>query len=199
MTTTQKLIVAFWVIILLTAAWQFYTYNEKLSQPTAAAQAPQHFYFYPPGSRAPDQPPPAGPTAKPGADVRQTAYSVDLNKPTAGFMTCHVTLKNFGLSKALNIQVKVRPYRGATNEDGEASFQPKVYTLPDDDPISQIGDYVSFPDLAPGESETRDVQFAIHTEVNPGTNPNPDIIFETDKSAPAPAPTPRPSSAGGGD
>jgi hypothetical protein len=56
--------------------------------------------------------------------------------------------------------------------------------LSDSDPTSQVGQWVAFPDLAPGESSTRDVVFLGRTDVKPGANPNPEIQFQTEKAKP---------------
>ena len=179
MTPTRKLIIAFWVFIVGMLLWQFYDYDQGFKQ--AAIDHPQQEHFWFTNSVAA----PAAPTQahRDGADVRQTGFSVTDNAPGAGSFTCHVTLKNEGNAKAVGIQVSVRPYRGITRGDEDVGHT-DMSILSDDDPISQFGQWVSFPDLAPGESNTQDVIFIGRTDVRPGTNPNPEIQFQTEKAKP---------------
>ena len=93
----------------------------------------------------------------------------------------HITLKNVGSAKAVDIQIRVRPYRGTMTQSGEMSDQGNKY-LDENDPLSQYGQFVSVPDLAPGASATIDVVFPDHANVSPGNNPKPEIDFGTEKT-----------------
>jgi len=177
MTPIRKLIVAFWIFIACMLLWQFYTYNQGLKD---AATHPQqeHFFFFHTNTVAAAAP---APVARDGADVEQTGFSVRDNTPGAGSFTCQVTLKNVGNAKATGVQISVRPYRGISLGDEDVGHTtPGV--LSDSDPISQIGEWVTFADLAPGESSTRNVVFLSRGDVKPGTNPNPDITFQSEKA-----------------
>ena len=181
MTTTQKAIVAFWVVILSLAAWEAYSYNSNLNQQGLEHPKPQQYFFYPPSDK-----PDANAQNQihlAGADVQQTNYRVETDVPSSGMFTCHVTLKNVGNAKATGVQIMVRPYRGSSsaNEDG-GRFRP-MGVLSEDDPLSKFGKYVSFPDLAPGEAATADVTFLRQSALPPGQNPNPSILFQSEKKA----------------
>jgi len=163
--------------------WQFYTYNEGLKQASIEHPTQEHFWFTNGAPAAPTAP--VAPAQATGADVQQTAFTIEGNTPSTGSMTCHVTLKNEGGTKAVGIQVKVRPYRGASKFDEDVGRSDPT-PLSDDDPISQFGDWVNFPDLAPGESSTQSVVFMARTFMVPGTNPKPEILFQTDKAQATP-------------
>jgi len=180
MTPIRKLIIAFWIFIGCMLLWQFYSYNQGLKEEAIAHPQQQHFWFTNSVATAP-----AAPTQpkRDGADVRQTGFSVEDNAPGRGSFTCHVTLKNSGNAKAAAVQVSVRPYRGITRGDEDVGHT-DMSVLSDSDPISQLGQWVAFPDLAPGESSTRDVIFLSRGDVRPGTNPNPEITFQTEKAKP---------------
>jgi hypothetical protein len=186
MTTTRKLIIAFWIFIIGMLVWEFYDYNQGLSQQAKDHPRQTQFFAYPPGS---------GPAAKPvpvraaGADVQQTAFTIEEDTPGKGSFTCHITLKNEGQSIAVAVQVKVRPFRGVSNYDEDAGSQ-RAIVLSDDDPISRIGEFVSFPDLAPNESSTQSVVFLSRSDFKPGKNPSPQILFQTEKPKPRPPPPP---------
>jgi len=182
----RKLIIAFWICIGCILLWQFYTYDQGLDRAGPAASQ-QHFYFFHTNG-------PASALAKAhhdGADVEQTDFSVDDNTPATGSYTCRVTLKNVGNAQAIGVQVKVRPYRGISNYDEDTGHQ-NLVAPNDDDPISVFGDYVAFPDLAPGESSTQSVVFLSRPEYKPGKNPNPEILFQSAKASPPPVPAKRP-------
>jgi len=179
MTPTRKLIIAFWVFIIGMLLWQFYDYDQGFKQ--AAIEHPQQEHFWFTNSVAA----PAASTQahRDGADVQQTGFSVEDNAPSTGSFTCHVTLKNSGNAKAVGIQISVRPYRGITRGDEDVGHT-DMSTLSDDNPISQFGQWVAFPDLAPGESSTQNVVFTSRTDVRPGANPNPEIQFQTETAKP---------------
>jgi hypothetical protein len=191
MSRTRKLIIAFWIFIVIMLLWQFYTYNQGLTQ--AAIDHPQQEHFWFTNSVAA----PAAPTQPHanGPDVEQTGYSVEENTPTSVSFTVHVTLKNVGNAKAVGVQVRVRPYRGMRLGDEDVGNSP-LRILPEDDPLSQFGQWVSFPDLAPGESSTQSVIFlnqdnatpvvlGVSTTGIPGQPQEkltPEIIFEPEKA-----------------
>ena|ERR1700683_1529317 len=180
MTPVRKLIFAFWIFVVIMLLWQFYSYNEGLRQQAIDHPTQEHFFFYNTNTAAPAAPVQA---QSKGADVQQVRYTVEENTPSTGSMTCHVTLKNMGNAKATGIQIFVRPFRGASNynEDvGRSDAKP----ISDDDPISQFGQWISFPDLAPGESNTQDVSFFSRHFIIQGKNPNPQILFQSEKAKP---------------
>jgi hypothetical protein len=191
-TTTRKLIIAFWVFIGFMLIWQLYSYNQGMNQQAIDHPTQTQFIFLHTNAA------PVSPRVvrSDEADVEQTSFVVQPETPSAGSFTCLVTLKNVGLSKATDIQVCVRPFRGASNFDEDVGHQTSTGPLSDDDPISRFNDWLSFPDLAPGQSDTRSINFTNRTDYNPGVNPKPQIIFKTEKTPPkpaaAPAPGPRP-------
>jgi len=180
MSRTRKLIIAFWIFIVIMLLWQFYTYDQGLTQASIDHPQQQHFWFTNSASAAPVAPTPEQHT---GADVEQTGFMVENNKPGAGSFTCQVTLKNVGNAKAVGVQVNVRPYRGTSTYDEDVGHQ-KVIVLDDNNPISQFGQWVTFPDLAPGDSSTQSVVFISRTDARPGANPHPEILFQTEKAKP---------------
>ena len=147
--------------------WQFYDYNQGLKQAAIEHPTQEHFWFTN-SVAAPAAPAAPAQSKRNGADVQQTGFSVENNAPGAGSFTCHVTLKNTGNAKAVGIQISVRPYRGITKGDVDSGHA-DMSTLSDSDPISQFGQWVTFPDLAPGESSTQTVIFISRTDVTPGS------------------------------
>jgi hypothetical protein len=180
MTRTQKWIVAFWVFIGVMCIWSIFSYNATLNQEAEQHPAQTKFVFL--HTNAAPVAPVAARADK--ADVEQVHYEVQLDTPSRGSFTSVVTLKNLGTVPATNIQINIRPYRGASALDLDAGRQ-NAPTLSDDDPLAKFGDWLSFPDLAPGESATRtDVFVAQLTDLKPGSNAKPQIIFESDKKGP---------------
>jgi len=188
MSRTQVLIVAFWLGIVGMLIYQFYNYNESLSQTAIDNTPQQHFYFF--HTNAPAAAAPVAP--RNGADVVQTKFEVQPNTPENGSFTCLVTLKNVGNQKATGVQISVRPYRGVSNVDIDVG-QERGGVLPEDDPISQYNAWVDFPDLAPGESSTQSVNFLNRNDYSPGINPDPEIIFQSVKPASPPMAHPAPN------
>jgi len=181
MTVTRKLIIAFWIFIGIVLAWQFYSYNQGMTQAATDHPKQEHFYFYHSNAVAATAAPAQPEHGK--AAVRQVAFRVQPNTPGAGNFTCSVTLKNSGDAKAVNVEVHVRPFKGVTlgDEDvGHSSLQP----LSDSDPTSKIGQWVTFPDIPPGESRTATAIFINQQGVNPGANPSPEIVFQSEKPKP---------------
>jgi len=186
MTTTRKVIIAFWIFIVVMLVWNFYSYNRGLTQQAADHPTPDHYFFFHTNAPAVS----AGQFHN-GADIEQTAFVVQPNTPATGSFTCLVTVKNIGNAKATGIQVCIRPYRGVSTVDIDVGGN-RGGTISDDDPIAQISDWLSFPDLAPGESSTQSDVFFARPEIHPGMNPKPKILFETAKPAPAVPVTPVP-------
>ncbi|MCE0522756.1 MAG: hypothetical protein LV480_07580 [Methylacidiphilales bacterium] len=179
MSRTRKLIIAFWVFIVCMLLWQFYTYNQGLTQAAIDHPQQEHFYFF--HTNAPPAAPSTAHTS--GADVEQVGFTTEQNVPAPGYFTCHVTLKNVGNAKAEAIQIMVRPFRGVSNYDQDVGQQHTI-VLTDDDPISKFGDWLSFPDLAPGESSTQTISFMSRSDFQPGANPKPNILFHSEKPKP---------------
>jgi hypothetical protein len=188
----QKLIIAFWIFVLIMLIWQFYSYNQRVTQDAINHPQQQHFWFT---NSLGGPVAPVAPTVQNGADVEQTGYTLEDNVPANGSFTIHVTLKNVGNAKATGVQIHVRPYRGMRLGDEDAGNS-VLRILPEDDPLSQFGDWVDFPDLAPGESSTQSVSF-LHqgnaTPVIPGQTPTgvpgqkpqklkPEIVFSSEKA-----------------
>ena len=179
MTPLRKLIVAFWIFIVIMLLWQFYTYDQGLKEASIDHPQQEHFYFFHTNAAS------ATPTQAhiDGPDVEQTIYTVEENAPSPGSFTCHVTLKNIGNAKAVGIQVAVHPYRGTRTDDEDVGPNTQQTTiLNDNDFRAQMVDWVTFPDLAPGESSTQSVVFLSRDDVKPGPNPKPEILFQAEKA-----------------
>jgi len=162
---------------------QFAIYNSHVDQETIQNSQPQHF-FVTPFVTTKSAPSDIDPNVH-GADVRQVSFSTQNNTPSSGSFTATVVIKNRGTAKAVGVQVFVRPYRGIIIggvDEGMATTPP--HPLPENDFLSQYGQWVAFPDLAPGETSTQSVVFISQSKVSPGFNPNPQITFETEKGKP---------------
>jgi len=181
MTPMRWLYAAFWIFIGTMLIWQFNTYNGHINQAQAVTPPQQkHFYFLP-GAHSTDT---LGPAPKPdGADIQQISFTYDKDT-TPGSFICHVVLKNEGNMKGVGIQVLVTPFRGIVLGDPDGGRGP-VRTLSDSDPIAQTSQWVTFPDLAPGELNSQDVVFSNYSGYKPGTNSHPQILFHTEKPKPA--------------
>jgi hypothetical protein len=190
MTRTRKLIIAFWIFIGCMLLWQFYDYDKGLDRQALEHPTKTHFVYLPPTDKS------AAPVAAhaEGADVQQVGYTVDENDPGNGSFTVHVTLKNVGNAKATGVQIHIRPYRGLRLGDEDAGVA-KLRIIDDDDPLAQYGDWLSFPDLAPGESSTQKDVFLSkgpHPVVpgisdmgvpgQPAKKLVPEIIFKSEKA-----------------
>jgi hypothetical protein len=175
MSWTRRFIWTFWICLGVLLCWNLYSCNDKIAQ-EAAQPKQDHFFFYQPTKET------AAAAAVPaGPRVEQTGFQVEDNTPTNGAFTCHVTLKNTGKSKAIDVQVCVRPYRGsdAGNEDSGPNVSAPI---PDDDPRAQVNQWVSFPDLDAGASSTQSVVFTKEKDAtNFGNNPKAEIVFRPEK------------------
>jgi hypothetical protein len=174
MSWTRRFLWAFWIFIGVMLCWQLYSCNDKIA--TAAAQPKQeHFFFYQPTKQT------IAAAAHESAFVEQSAFTVEDNVPNDASFTCHVTLKNSGKTKAINVQVCVRPYRGGISGTDDAG--PNVSApISDDNPLAQINQWVSFPDIDAGATSTQTVVFMKeHGASNYGNNPKAEIVFQTEK------------------
>jgi hypothetical protein len=182
--------VGFWVFVAVMLAWQAYNYNNSVVADAAAH--PEKHYFYDPGAAAPPPVPKA-----PAPDVRQVAYHVLPGSPVPGNFTVQFTVKNLGTAAATGIRVKVRPYRGIMDgnednghahadtlvpSDSDDSGNGTVGPISENDPTSQFGQWVSIPDLAPGESSSNSVTFVDQSDKIPNDNPRLEIEFVPVKS-----------------
>ena len=175
MTTTRKLIWAFWIFIIGMLLWQFYNYNQGMTQDAIEHPKPEH-YFFPHKTAAAATAPTE--VHHSGAFVHQVGFVTRKDTPAPGNFTCEVTLKNDGDAKATDVEVHVRPFKGIMlGDEDETALKP----LPDSDPASQLGQWVTFPDIAPGQSASETVIFLNHGVLTPGSNPDPEIVFESAK------------------
>jgi hypothetical protein len=187
MSRTRWLIVAFWVFIGGMLWWQFNSYNTAID--VKAKEHPTQEHFFANGSPNPDgsmpKPTPSAtnPIA-PAADVEQVSYSVQKDTPGTGSATATIVLKNQGNAKAVGVEVFLRPYRAAPSTDVNARGISGNGALSEDDPVSQMGQWVTFPDLAPNESATQSVVFTEHQGLEPGGNPTPKIVSATEQAKP---------------
>jgi hypothetical protein len=176
MSWTRRFIWTLWIFLGVLLCWNLYSCNDKIA--TEAAKPKQdHFFFYQPTKESA-----AAASIPEGPRVEQTGFRVEDNAPSDGAYTCHVTLKNTGKSKAINVQVCVRPFRGSVSGGADDSG-PNVSTpIPDDDPRAQINQWLAFPDLDPGQSSTQSIVFTkVSNAPNFGNNPKPEIVFRPEK------------------
>lgn len=184
MTTTRKLIWAFWIFIFIMLAWEFYSYDRGVTQEAIDHPQQKQFFFFHSNNVAHPSEPKKGKAVDHHGEpfLRQTAFSVHPKAPTSVMFTCEVTVKNEGDVKAVNVQVQVRPFKGIRLGD-EDNGGGETKALPDNDPMSLIAQWVSFPDLKPGESATQKAVFLEKVNVRPGNNPDPQFIFEAAKNS----------------
>ena len=181
MSWTQRFIWAFWIFIAIMVVWEAYDYNEKLAKPDPAHPTQDHYFFYMPKAGG-DQNAAGATTGQAGPFVEQTNFTVEDNTPSTVSFTCHVTLKNTGKAKAVAVSVQVRPYRGTLLHDGDSGdSRNSDATVPDASPLGQVSQWVTVPDLAPGESSTQSVVFMKQGTHEYGTNPQAEIVFEPEK------------------
>lgn len=174
MSWTRRFIWAFWIFVITMLLWQAYQYNAKISAP-AEHPTPEHFFFYQHTGKA------AGPVEHDGPFVEQTGFDVLDNTPTDTSFTCRVTLKNTGKAKAINVGMSVSPFKGALAENVDDGGRNDSRKLSEADPLTQIKQWVSFPDLDPGQSVTQSVVFTKVGSSEYGTNPKPQIVYEPEK------------------
>jgi hypothetical protein len=157
---------------------QFYDYNQNLA--AAPVAAPQHFFYN--MANAPETAPAVVAPSLHAADVRQENYAAVVNADTSS-CTATIVLKNYGNARATGIECEVRPYRGAIVGQDELGRQ-IMHPLSDSNALAQIAQWVTFPDLDPGEESTQTLTFFSQPGFRPGANPDPQIIFQTAKSNP---------------
>jgi hypothetical protein len=176
MSWTRRFIWAFWIFLAIMLLWQFYTYNGKIEE--AAAQPKQeHFFFYQPTVASEK----AAAAIHDGPYVEQTNFTVEDNTPNNTAFTCHVTLKNTGKAKATSVSVCVRPFRGTALFDPDSAQRNDTKMLPDDSPRGMINQWVTFPDLDPGESSTQSAVFMKNGTGAYGNNPKAEIVYLPEK------------------
>jgi hypothetical protein len=172
------LIVAFWTFVGVMLAWQAYDYNNHVVIESETHPEKHYFYNPNPGSVVPPK--------APSPDVHQVAYHVIPGSPEPGSFTVQFTVKNMGDIAATAIQVKVRPYRGILNSDpdsgGSHLTNGNIGPISDDDPVSQFGQWVAVPDLAPGQLSSNSVVFADEPGKTPNDNSRLEIVFDPVKS-----------------
>jgi hypothetical protein len=185
MSRMGMLITAFWIFVIGMLIWEFNSYNQHATEEAIAHPAQTHFFYYN-TNVAPLTPPP--PRIPDGPYVKQITTSVERNQPSQGNFIYLVTLKNVGNAKAVGVQVLVRPFAGAdtSNEDGgdsSAVHHPGgAATAPTNyNPMADYGAWITFPDLAPGQSDTESTVFLEHAGSDPGGNPAPQILFKSEK------------------
>jgi hypothetical protein len=175
MSWTRRFIWAFWIFVVIMLLWQFTNYNAKISAPPDHPTQ-GHFFFY----QHTDADAAAGAADHQGPFVEQTSFSVEDNTPNSTAFTCHVTLKNTGKAKAINVEVCVRPFRGTL--DGDPDNGPNTDKLLDDNsPRAQINQWITFPDLGPGESSTQSAVFMKQGASVYGNNPKAEIVYQPEK------------------
>lgn len=178
MSTKNTLIFIFWAFVLSMLGYQMV--QEYLKGQAAHASYVARQVVTPPQATSPaatlsSTPPPP---ISPDADVRQIGYSVKGHSPTQ--FEAIITLKNVGGGTAAGVQIFVRPFRGGDNSKNPGMDS----TTPEDSPDSQYGEWVSFPDLAPGQEATQPFDFNARPEhgISPGGNDDPKIIWVTKKN-----------------
>jgi hypothetical protein len=171
-------LIVFWVVLGAVLFKQFFDYNQHLA--SAPAAAPQHFFYD--MANAPTTAAAAVAPPLHAADVRQESYAAVINPDTSA-CTSTVMIKNYGNARATGIECEVRPYRGAVVGQDELGRQ-VMHKLSDGNALAQISQWITFPDLDPGEESTQTVSFFGQPGVRPGSNPDPQIIFQTAKSNP---------------
>jgi hypothetical protein len=168
-------IAVFWIFVGAMIIKQ--CHDDTASREVAAEKAPQQYFFHQPtGPQIAPPPPPS-----PDADVEQVDFVVHPDTPSQGNFTCDVTLKNLGSKTATAIQVSVRPFRGGSFGDNNVGHAASGF-ISDNDPLAQLASWVAFPDLAPGQQSTQSVIFLNQVGIKPGSNPHPEIDFQTAKT-----------------
>jgi len=168
----------FWIFIAIMLIWQFLTYNSHIDQKVAAAGPQQKHFFFNNKSKDTTAMNPAGTDR---ACVVQLDCRAEGGQPVKGSFTCHVMLKNIGNKKATGVIVQVSPYEGVTAGSAEDADRYARVSKPrlNAHPIPHISQWVSFPDILPGQTVTKDAVFLDDPVYGPGGNPNPQIKFET--------------------
>jgi hypothetical protein len=179
MSRRNQALTAFWVLIVVLLGWQFYQYNQELSRPAADGSDSRKHYFFLQTNGGANPAAPAAPAE--AAIIKQRTFDVQKDEPNPSMFTCVVTVKNVGNAKATGIQVEVRPYKDASTGDEDVGGLGSIAPMAPTDPRQQISQWVTFPDLAPGESATEKAVFVAQQNCNPGKNPDPQITFQSEK------------------
>jgi hypothetical protein len=166
MTPTRWLIVGFWAVIILLAAK--YVIGGILTPPPVTAPPKEWLPLPAPGTPLP---------AAPVADVRLTHY---VPKVTSGAMSfsVDVTIQNFGTKKANDIQVRIQPYVGNTSSQS-APGPDEIPNQPGGDPVTNVYQWLDFPDLAAGATETQTVTLPMRSDADPADSFKPQVVFQT--------------------
>jgi hypothetical protein len=184
MSRMGMLITAFWIFVIGMLIWEFNSYNQHATEEAIAHPPQKHFFYYNTNIAPLNAPPPPLPD---GPYVKQIATSVEHNEPSQGNFIYLVTLKNVGNAKAVGVQVLVHPFAGVSmgNDDGgnsAAMHRPGGSAAASNyNPMADYGQWITFPDLAPGQSDTESTVFLEHPGTDPGANPEPQILFKSEK------------------
>ena len=169
MTTTRWLIVAFWAVMFLIGA--FYVVESVMKPPPPPV--PEKHWFPPP---LPGSVPSA---ASANADVRLAAYVLK-PVPNSSTFTVDVTVKNVGQKKATGVQVKVQPYVGTMDTNKAEPGPDEIPDQPGGDPMATVVQWVTFPDLPPGQTSTQTLTFSMRGDATPAqSQPHAQVQFQT--------------------
>ncbi len=162
------LIAGFWLLVFLGIIWQVYFIDNQKPLKDEIGAIPTLHYV-----------PPPTPTPVPKVVyLRQTRFIAERCKDPAhvNFYKAKITVYNPSSETATNIQLRVRPYRGAVRVGGTAELDD---VLPENDPISKITNWVLVPDLAPKASVEVTCYFRQQDPFLPAGNPGPVITYHT--------------------
>jgi hypothetical protein len=169
MTTTRWLIVAFWVAMLLVGV----VYVSQAVMAPPPPPVPEKHWFPPP---LPGSVPPAAPA---NAEVHLVHYIMKRVPDTSTF-TADVTVQNVGLKKATSVQVKIQPYVGTMDTNKAQPGPDEIPDQPGGDPMANVVQWVTFPDLAPDETSTQTLSFSMRSDADPAqSQPHAEVEFQT--------------------
>ena len=110
------------------------------------------------------------------ADVVEQAWVV--NRDVPGMVTIQLTLKNRGGATARGVQAFIAPYLGAIPGSDGINMRAKSISTTADSPLGQIGQWVSYGDIAAGQTATSSAQFAAQPGVDPvPSNTHPKLLY----------------------
>jgi hypothetical protein len=171
MTPTRWAIAAFWTILIVVGAY-YAIYYALLPAPPP----PPEQHFLPPsfpGSTA------AAPPAE--AQVKLTHYVAHITPGSAEF-SVDVTVKNIGGKKAAGVQVTVHPYLGTMDTDKTQNGPDENANQMGGDPMRNVLQNLSFPDLDPGQSATQTFTLPLRSDAQPAERDDTaQIVFESAK------------------
>jgi hypothetical protein len=168
MTPTRWLIVAFWAVVILIGLK--YLFTAVMTPPPPVV--PEQHWFAPPLSGG-------APAPTTDADVRLTHY-VPKIVPGAASFTAEVTIQNFGGKKATSIEVRIQPYVG-NYDDKKAPGPDEMPNQPGGDPMANVFQWLTFPDLDPGATESQPVTFPMRSDADPAESFIPKVVFQNAK------------------